>query len=172
MRTQGVSCRLWTKAAFGAGVMCSLGIALLWWLSRGRTYEACLAGESIAVKLTAEDRSVRMVLQTGRITMDTGWHSFVPSNAPYLANPYAMRSSLGGLAWDSYSTDASLFAAGQKVRVARVPISWIGIPFVTITVLFALPVYRRRRKMGVCKRCGYDLRATPDRCPECGTKVP
>ncbi len=55
----------------------------------------------------------------------------------------------------------------------------IGLPYWLLVLLFGIaPVWwaigwdRRRigrcRAAGCCTRCGYDLRASPDRCPECG----
>jgi hypothetical protein len=56
----------------------------------------------------------------------------------------------------------------------------VWLPFVTFTAIATLllaRLYRWRRiqkraRMGLCVSCGYDLRATPDRCPECGTISP
>lgn len=50
-----------------------------------------------------------------------------------------------------------------------------------LTLIISAPVavimfrYRRSQRrivVGACARCGYDLRASSDRCPECGAEVP
>jgi hypothetical protein len=40
-----------------------------------------------------------------------------------------------------------------------------------LTFGFVRSAWRHRFRRGHCRRCGYDLRASPQRCPECGTSV-
>lgn len=53
----------------------------------------------------------------------------------------------------------------------------LWVPVIVLVSLGAVPLIapfrrRARRRRGLCEKCGYDLRATPDRCPECGTVPP
>ena len=49
----------------------------------------------------------------------------------------------------------------------------VAVGMVPLVVVIVGRVRRRRQFLvGHCRRCGYDLRATTGRCPECGASVP
>lgn len=45
------------------------------------------------------------------------------------------------------------------------------LPLSRVPAIAAWARRQSRRKRGLCPSCGYDIRATPDRCPECGREL-
>ena len=56
-------------------------------------------------------------------------------------------------------------------QIVRVPHGLLVAGFAALPVWRAYGVRKRRcrARSGLCSACGYDLRATPGKCPECGT---
>jgi hypothetical protein len=50
---------------------------------------------------------------------------------------------------------------------------WLPVALLALLLASYLLAQARQRpfQSGCCQRCGYDLRATPERCPECGIPV-
>ena len=69
---------------------------------------------------------------------------------------------------------ANTAGAGMTWRFLWFP-AWLPSAMLAVTPSIHMLLHRRhrrRRAARLCSRCGYDLRATPERCPECGTKSP
>jgi hypothetical protein len=62
---------------------------------------------------------------------------------------------------------------GSRSFSFRIPLAFFVCAFAIAPVVFGRRslVRRRRKKLGRCENCGYDLRALSDRCPECGRSV-
>lgn len=79
--------------------------------------------------------------------------------------------TFGNFAWESSDHSNSL-----RIRRLQIPcwfLALLGVPMTVYSALGFRNHFRRhrRRAAGLCLLCGYDLRGSPDRCPECG-KLP
>src|SRR2546423_848133 len=73
----------------------------------------------------------------------------------------------GGFAWYSRRE-----ASTGRVHLLLVAPFWsIAAALAVLPLAWTIRRSRRRGHSGgtLCANCGYDLRATPERCPECGT---
>ncbi len=87
-----------------------------------------------------------------------------------------MRTIFPNWTWNPYKPfhwkNSTVTARGITMRTKAV-----AFPHWLIVLLSSMPLFvagarvhrrRKRKKLGLCVKCGYDLRASKERCPECG----
>jgi hypothetical protein len=112
--------------------------------------------------------SLRGRISAGVCHVEQPYRGVIPRGVRFTYEPAAEAADqLVRPQWSMAGVQAArMFVPGVSLFDVRIPHAYVA------ALLAALPaarlVNRRRRRAGLCQFCGYDLRATPDRCPECG----
>jgi hypothetical protein len=182
--------KLFTLAAAISAVLC-VGVGFLWVRSdsvydhlafarRGGRYVTVFSVARSLHVTVASDWDADEPLHAGSKPKSSP-NAFIPT---LIAKAGTLRSwSLAGV--ESATAVGWLRTASYRLPSTSSPphrltdvMVWWGWPFLAFAFLPAcwvtsrIPAILQRReriRRGLCPSCGYDLRASPDRCPECGT---
>jgi hypothetical protein len=92
----------------------------------------------------------------------------------FTLDPYRDKRTVAGFGVGHFTDIRSPRRGGRTIKYIHFfRTTFVIVPHPALVVLTAiLPVVRwrvrRPKRAGLCPTCGYDLRATPARCPECG----
>lgn len=132
----------------------------------GRPWSICSTSGSIELSLMSP---TWLQVSSGLALTGLSWSTLTADQfySPWPLDPLPGVRMIG-------SGRSAIAANGTVVSFAQ---STYHIPYWIPTILSAiLPMvwcltylrHRRRQKAGMCRKCGYDLRGSPRRCPECG----
>jgi hypothetical protein len=126
----------------------------VWWSVGG---DACVAHKSYSYSDTVE--------------LGGGWTwQTEPASTPPPSD-FPTDHSWGGFGYEWRPPARNMYREFRGSAAITFPL-WA--PAALLATLPGIRLYRRlrpKRPPGHCRRCGYDLRATPDRCPECGREA-
>jgi hypothetical protein len=171
----GEGVRRWAfNLAAAVSFLLCVGAAVLWVRSYWRADALGFSSEKRAVQCGVASGRLRLGIIT---LLEEGgrWQpGFAQSHYPAESDPPSHRfpATVANL---GFAAEHVMRGRNNDSRLLMVPL-WLplllfaGTAFVTRTTAGRLLRAERRRK-GLCPSCGYDVFATPDRCPECGTPI-
>jgi hypothetical protein len=164
-------------------LLLGVSVVTLWAYSywTGTVFQRSDLGDSMSWRVC---RGRVVILRVGQTTLTDppGPIWVVPGVTPVWERPVSWRFSTGdprrllaeidglGMTRDWHVAGLAVYAytsPGIAATAWHIPL-WLPALLLTIGPAARLLTLRRRSRSGHCRRCGYDLRATPERCPECG----
>ena len=125
------------------------------------------------VLLFGADESLAVLAERGNFDVDRGEYGAYSGPAGLLESLRA-GTVFGAPTKSARFAGVEFYRDPSAVSRYRAVVFPVAYPlFLTLVVpcatLYAALRRRGRAAAGACAECGYDLRGTPDRCPECGT---
>jgi 4-amino-4-deoxy-L-arabinose transferase-like glycosyltransferase len=173
--------KLFTLAAGVSAVLC-VGVCVLW----VRSY---WVGESLSGERW--ERAFRIYSTRGTFGVNVFWlynkwgeplFRRKPTEYSRWPEPYPQRSAedLGAArvvrlpGFTHYTVEPGVGGGNIRLGEWTVGVAYVlpAALFVVLPALYVRRLLRARHGAGRCAACGYDLRATPGRCPECGAVPP
>jgi hypothetical protein len=177
-------CRPLLKAGRLTSAILAAAIALVWIWSY-RSWDSVLWTRPATIQGVAVAKDYELELESGVVFLRRDFLRFSSRDAPWPMHGFHREPII--LSWDSLGPTAAnklgfyySYRFDPGIQAWNIGRSDIGVPLWSPFILFCIaPLHwavaklrsrrwERRRSRGLCANCGYDLRATPGHCPECG----